>query len=318
MKKIIVVLSLMVVLTLCLSFSSLAEPSKPATFIITNSSGTSTSYDRYPSRNTYPLQVNSPNYSYEPWAYSFSSVVSLGDYVIEVSELWTVDLVKNEGGFLAFNIGILVTPNVGTDYADGAVMSARLWNLCAVIGEDEVPLEIVDNYSVTFGAPNVATGSTNSPQTTQMQYICYSCVLEVPSAYLVFGVPFTFGIKANLNAYMWPSTPIQNFMFCCSDTPVQFENLETSTDIWANIFGNFLTPEKLEQNEENAEQAESAGEGVQDAMNSNVMSGQYGLGAQDGLNDIVVPLLDNPFISMVLPVGVVLMLLLWGIHKGNS
>jgi len=317
-KKITVVLFLMVVL-LCLSFSSLAAPNRPISVSLTKGSNT-TNFSVNPIRNNYPLQVNSPIYTYEPWMISFSGSnlpMTPGDSSFQVQEIWDISYQQNKGDFLAFNIGVMVIPNVGSDYDAAPVMSARLWDIQVIIEDTLYPVEIVESYSVTFGLPNVSSGS--SGVTTQAQYVCYSLVFEIPDGLTsILSPDFTIGISANLNTYMWPDWPIQAFYFCFSDQPLQFENASTTTDIWANIFGSFLTPEKLEEQEENAEQAEQAGEGVTGAMDSNVMSGDYGIGAQDGLNNIVVPLLDNPFISMVLPVGVVLMLLLWGIHKGNS
>lgn len=315
MKKITVVLLLMVVL-LCLSFSSLAAPNRPISITLVKSSNT-INFTQNPQRNNYPLQVNSPIYTYEPWLISFSGSnlpVTPGDSSFQVKEIWDISYQQNKGDFLAFNIGVMVVPNVGSDYDAQPVMSARLWDIQVIIEDTLYPVEIVDSYSVTFVLPNITTDSS-----TQAQYVCYSLVFEIPDGLTnILSPDFSIGISANLNTYMWPEWPIQSFYFCFSDQPVQFENASTSTDIWANIFGNFLTPEKLEEQEENAEQAEEAGENVTGAMDTDVMSGDYGSGAQDGLNNIVVPLLDNPFISMILPVGVVLMLLLWGIHKGNS
>lgn len=316
MKKITFVLFLMVVLVLCFSFSSLAEPNNPISVSLTKGSDT-TNFTLTPSRNFWPLQVNSPIYTYEPWMISFvnSKLPSTpGDSSFQVKEIWDISYQQNKGDFLAFNIGVMVVPNVGTNYDAQPIMTARLWDIQVIIEDTFYPVEIVDSYSVTFGIPNMTTNST-----TPAQYVCYSLVFEIPDEFTnIFSPDFSIGISANINTYMWPNWPIFAFYFCFSDQPIQFDNAGTTTDVWANIFGAFLTPEKLKEQEQNAEKAEQAGENVTGAMDSNVMSGDYGSAAEAGLNNLVVPLLDNPFITTILPVGVVLMLLLWGIHKGNS
>ena len=313
MKRFVFVLALTCVFVCCASFSVFAAPSSSSTVVITNGS-TSNSVTVNRMVNNYPLQVNSPIYTYEPWAYSISdSIYSFTPgthYDLQFKNIWSVSPQSGKGDSISFNIGIIVVPNVGTQTFPA--MSGRLWDIQGLVGNTVYDVEIKQSYSVIFDIPNITTSSTNLVG-TQMQYVCYTCVMPLPSDF-----SFTLGLKCKLNVYEWPSFPIFSLMFCVSDAPIQFSNFSSASDSWAQVFEQFLTPEDLKKQEQQAEQGQNAGQGAQDAINNDVMGGDYGGAAQAGFNNLVVPLLDNPLIATALPVGVVLILLLWGIHKGNS
>lgn len=312
MKKFVLVLALTLVFVCCASFSVCAAPLTSSTVVITNGSS-SKSFTVTRQVNNYPLQTNSPIYTYEPWYYAISSsVYSFGPgthYGFQFNHIWDVTVQESKGDALAFNIGVMVLPNVAKN--SFPAMTARLFDLQAIVDNVAYDLEIKEAYSVTFDIPNIST--TSSFTGSQVQYVCYSCVLPLPEA-----ASFSLGISCNLSVYIWPDWPIQSLFLCVSDKPLQFSSFDSSTDEWANVFQQFLTPEKLKESEENAEKGENAGQGAQDAVNTDVMGGDYGSAAQTGYTDIVKPLLNNPLISVALPIGVVFILLLWGIHKGNS
>lgn len=313
MKKFVLVLALILVFACCASFSVFAAPASSATIVISDgSTSKSISVDRFV--NNYPLQVNSPIYTYEPWAYSVSDSIYRftpgKHYDLQFENIWSVVPQSGKGDSISFNVGIIVVPNVGKQTIPA--MSGRLWDIQGLVGNMTYDVEIKQSYSVIFDIPNVTNSSSNLVG-TQLQYVCYTCVMPLPS-----DSSFSLGLKCKLNVYEWPSFPIFNLLLCVSDYPIQFSNLNSTTDSWAQVFEQFLTPEELKTQQQHAEQGENAGQGAQDAINNDIMGGDYGGVAQAGFNTLVVPLLDNPLISTALPVGVVLILLLWGIHKGNS
>lgn len=311
MKKFVLVLALTLVFVCCASFSVFAAPFAAPTIII-NDSQTFTLSRQV---NNYPLQVNSPIYTYEPWIYSITdSTYSFSTgrhYDLQFNQLWEVTPSADKGDSLSFNVGIIVVPQ----YTQSSFpsMTGRLWNIQAVVGNIAYDVEIKQSYSVVFDIPNMATSQSNLVG-TQLQYVCYTCVLPLPSS----ASSFTMGFKCKLNVYEWPNWPIFSLMLCVSDSPIQFSNFDSSTDEWAQVFSQFLTPEELKQQADKADQGQNAGQGASDAINGNIMGGDYGSAAQTGYTDIVKPLLNNPLISVALPIGVVFILLLWGIHKGNS
>lgn len=313
MKKFVLVLALTLFFACCVSFSVFAAPASSATIVISDgSTSKSISVDRFV--NNYPLQVNSPIYTYEPWSYSVPdstfSFTPGKHYDFQFENIWSVVPQSGKGDSISFNVGIIVVPNVGTQTFPA--MSGRLWDIKGLVGNMVYDVEIKQSYSVIFDIPNITTTSSN-PVGTQMQYVCYTCVMPLPS-----DSSFSLGLKCKLNVYEWPSFPIFSLLLCVSDVPIQFSNFNTTTDSWAQVFEQFLTPEELKKQEQHAEQGNNAGQGAQDVINNDVMGGDYGGVAQAGFTTLVVPLLDNPLIATALPVGVVLILLLWGIHKGNS
>lgn len=314
MKKFVLVLALTLVFSCCASFSVCAAPLTSSKIIIDDGS-TSKSVEVSRGVNNYPLQVNSPIYTYEPWYYAIAdSTYSFNTnrhYDLQFEQIWQVAPSADKGGSLSFNIGIIVVPQY--TQSSFPAMSARLWDIKAVVGNTDYDVEIKQSYSVIFDVPNMSTSQTNLVG-TQLQYVCYTCVLPIPSS----APSFMMGIRCKLNIYEWPNWPISSLMICVSDEPIQFSNFNSSTDEWAKVFSQFLTPEELKKQADKADQGQSAGQRASDSINGNIMSGDYGGAAQTGYTAIVKPLLNNPLVTVALPIGVVFILLLWGIHKGNS
>ena len=315
MKRLTVILLLLTFLVSLLSFS-FAVPVSSLTINLTSADGKISTHTAARVNATFPLQGNTDLISYEHWAYMFTSFTTTGVYSVRMNDLNTFTY-DGESNRITFNLGVYCLPQMNFNNPP-PVYSGNMGEFYFSFNNSSpVRAEIMHGYSMITEVANMSTAQAYE-NTTQVNYICYTLSCEIPENLRTLNRSITLDLTFDLRTYSWPSVPLNSTCFTTSKDLIQYKETKDNTVFWMDIFSSVMSPEKAEENAEKAEQAESAGQQAQDAMNKDVFSGSYGSGASDFMTGSFMQIMANPLITTVLPIGVALILILWGIHKGNS
>lgn len=315
MKRCIIAF-LLLTLMLSLFVSSYAAPASSLTLNLVDSSGNITTHTAARVNATFPLQGNTDLMSYEHWAYMFTTFTTTGTFSARINDFNTFNY-DGSSNRITFNLGLYCLPQM-TINDPPPIYSGNMGEFYFIFNDSApVRADVLHGYSMTTHVANMATGTQNE-NTTQVNYTCYTLACDIPENLRTLNRSIALDLSFDVRTFTWGSVPMHATCLTTSKDIVQFKESGDNMTFWAEIFGSVMTPEKLEENAEKSEQAESAGQQAQDAMKQDVFSGSYGSGANDFMTGSFMQILGNPLITSILPLGVALALILWGIHKGNS